>query len=81
MSADYACVVDKGHPRQVFGEPQTPAPLCCGKPLALVANAAPPVAPPAHAVNATATKPSAPTAPGAPRRTSRKSRKGAQPQN
>jgi hypothetical protein len=44
MAVDYICAVNKDHPRQIFGTPQTQPPMCCGKPMTIVAGAAQPVA-------------------------------------
>jgi hypothetical protein len=79
MAVDYVCAVNKEHPRQIFGAPQAQPPVCCGKPMALVASAAQPASAPAPQAVAAAVQPQTTAKPGAPARAPRKSRKGAAP--
>jgi hypothetical protein len=40
MLADYVCIMNKNH-KSSFGDPVTPVPECCGKPMQMEQAAAP----------------------------------------
>jgi len=43
MLTEYECAVNKGH-KMSCGEPQTPAPQCCGQPMVLAMTSGAPLA-------------------------------------
>jgi len=57
MAVDYVCAVNKDHPKKTFALPQNQLPMCCGKPMRLVASVPQPVATPAQPAGATVAKP------------------------
>jgi hypothetical protein len=79
MAVDYVCAVNKDHPKKTFALPQNQLPMCCGKPMRLVASVPQPVATPAQPAGATAAKPQPLAKPSYQKPTPQQPQKGTPP--